>query len=249
MVFEYLKRGLIAGTLAGVVYGLFMAFVGNPMTQFLHDWGHDHAHGHDHGHSHESAHAVAESTTALISIGSGLLWAIFLGGLFAVALFVFEPALPGTNTAKAGLLAGVGFFSISVTPWLVVPPAAPGAENLYGINIRLAIYGALVGVGLVASAVSITVYKRTVENGRLLAGVAAGLPLFGLVVLVSVVTPTVVSHPELPADLVGAYQAMVVLSQAAIWAIIATTYNWLTRRKSSVQSIPTQRPQHEEPYY
>jgi len=248
MVFDYLKGGLIAGGLAGVVYGLFMAFVGNPMTDFLHDYGH--GHDHDHGHSHESAHAVAESTTALVSIGSGLLWAIFLGGLFAVALFVFEPALPGTRAAKSVLLAGVGFFSISVTPWLVVPPAAPGAENLYGIDSRLAIYGALVVVGLVTSAAAISIYKRTMRHGRLLAVAASGLPIFGVLVVVPLVTPTVVAHPELPADLVGAYQAMVVLSQAAVWGIIAVTYNWLQRRAESPQpAYATAQPQHEEPHY
>ena len=248
MVFDYLKGGLIAGGLAGVVYGLFMAFVGNPMTDFLHDYGH--GHDHDHGHSHESAHAVAESTTALVSVGSGLLWAIVLGGLFAIALFVFEPALPGTRAAKSVLLAGVGFFSISVTPWLVVPPAAPGAENLYGIDTRLAIYGTLVVVGLAGSAVAISIYKRTVANGRLLAVAASGLPIVGLRVLVPLVTPTVVSPPELPADLVGAYQAMVVLSQAAVWGIISLTYNWLGERAGSqpVQST-TQTSYHEEPHY
>ena len=244
MVFDYLKRGLIAGALAGVAYGIFMAAVANPLTEYLHDLGHDHSHGHDHGHSHghESAHVVAESTTALVSIGSGLLWAIFVGGLFAVALFVFEPALPGTEAAKSYVLAGVGFFSISVVPWLVVPPAAPGAENLYGIDIRLAIYGGFVVVGLAASAVAITIYHRTASKGRLLAVAASVAPIVGLMIVVPLSTPTVVSHPDLPADLVGAYQAMVVMSQAAIWLTIAATFNWLQRRETNPETVQSTEP-------
>ncbi len=238
MVLDYLRRGLIGGAIAGIAYGLFMAFVGNPLTEYLHDLGH----GHDHDHGHESAHAVAETTTALVSIGSGLLWALFLGGLFALALFVFEPALPGTSGAKSYVLAGIGFLSISVMPWVVLPPAAPGAENLYGIDTRLAIYGALVVVGLLAAAGSITVYQRLASRGRLRAVLASCLSIAGLMVLIAFATPTVVSHPELPADLVGAYQAMVVLSQAAIWGIIATTYNWLARRESTPQTIQSTDP-------
>ncbi len=247
MIADYLKRGVLAGLVAGVAYGLFIAFVGNPLSEYLHDHGHEHGHGHGHSHSHEAAHAVSETTNALVSVASGVLWAVFLGGMFAIALYFLEPALPGGRAVRASLLASAGFFSVSVTPWLVLPPAAPGAEQLYGIEPRLAIYSGLVVLGAAVSAAAFRTYTRLQSHHSRWLGVLAGaallLPTIGLLPLV---TPTVVTHPDLPADLVSAYQAMVVLSQATLWAVIVATYSWLSQRDAeatSTQQTPNIRPE------
>lgn len=225
---DYLKRGILAGGVAGIAYGLFMAFVANPLTEYIHHAGHDHGH-----HAAESARVVAESTTTLVSIGGGLLWAVFLGGVFGLAMFVFEPALPGGHTVRRYVLAGCGFLTVSVTPWLVVPPAAPVAEHLYPIDTRLAIYGGLVVLGAAVSAVAIESYRRTAARHRLL-GIAIGVaPVVGTMLVLPVLTPTVVTHPGLSIDLVAAYVAMVVVGQAGLWLLIATTFDWLQRRGRS----------------
>jgi len=236
---DYLKRGVLAGGVAGIAYGLFMAFVANPLTEYLHHAGHDHGH-----HAAESGRVVAESTTALVSIGGGLLWAVFLGGVFGLAMFVFEPALPGTGTARSYVLAGCGFLTVSATPWLVLPPAAPVAEHLYPVDIRLAIYGSLVLVGAAVSAAAVAGYRRTAARYRLL-GIAAGLaPVVGAMLVLPVVTPTVVTHLGLSTDLIVAYQAMVIVGQAGIWLLIAATFGWLQRRgeSSTVAHAPESAP-------
>lgn len=225
---DYLKRGVGAGGVAGLAYGLFMAFVANPLTAYLEHSHHDHAH-----HAAESATAVAESTAAIASIGGGLLWAIFLGGVFGIGLFVFEPAIPGTGAIRSYVLAGVGFVTISATPWLVLPPSAPGSERLYAVDTRLAIYGGLVVLGALVSATAISLYRRTVSSHRLF-GLATGVvPIVAMIIVVPALTPTVVTHPEVSTDLVAAYQAMVVAGQAGIWLLIAVTFSWLERRDGS----------------
>ncbi|MXV63839.1 cobalamin cluster protein [Natronorubrum sp. JWXQ-INN-674] len=249
MIVDYLQRGILAGVVAGLAYGMYMAFVANPLSEYLHDTQHehghdehghdDHGHGHGHGeHVHEHAeHAVSETTTALVSIGSGALWAIFLGGLFALALYVLEPALPGPDGIKTYVLAGAGFISVSVTPWLVLPPAAPGAEQLYSIESRLAIYVALIALGAVVSAASIAAYRRTATRHPAI-GVAAGaVPIAAMLAVVPSITPTVVTHPELSSALVSAYRALAVLSQAAIWVLLAGTFNWLQRRADPATAV------------
>lgn len=230
MIDEYLQRGVLAGVVAGLAYGLYVAFVANPFSEYLHDHGDDHG-GHDHGHAHEHAEqAVSETTTALVSIGSGVLWAIFLGGIFALALYFLEPALPGSDGLKSYVLAGVGFLTVSATPWLVLPPAAPGAEQLYGVETRLGIYVGLTALGAVVSAAAILAYRRTAPRHPAIGVAAAAVPIVGVAIAVPLAAPTVVTHPELPGDLVSTYQALVVLSQAAIWALLAGTFNWLRRR-------------------
>ena len=232
MIYDYLQRGVLAGVVAGLAYGLYMATVGNPLSEYVHDAGHDHGHG-DHGHAHEHAgHAVSETTTALVSVGSGALWAIFLGGIFALALYFLEPTLPGPDGGKSYVLAGAGFLSVSAVPWLVLPPAAPGAEQLYSIDARLGIYVGLVALGIVVSAAAIVAYKRTAPRHPALGLIAGAVPVATVVVVVPLVTPTVVSHPDLSSDLVTSYQALAALSQAAIWALLAGTFNWLQRRAS-----------------
>lgn len=240
MVYGYLKQGVLAGGVAGVAYGLFVAIVANPLTESIHELQHDH------GHAGESASVVAESTTAIVSVGGGLLWAIFLGGLFALALFVFEPAIPGSPTVKPYVLAGAGFLTISVTPWLVLPPTTPGAEQLYTVEGRLAIYGGLVLAGAAVSVAAVSIYNRFTKNGPAV-GVAAGVtPIVGTILVLPAVTPTVVTHPGLSTDLVAAYQGMVVVGQAGLWLLVAATFSWLHRRESSAtvshaaESAPTE---------
>ncbi|CAI48640.1 CbtA family protein [Natronomonas pharaonis DSM 2160] len=236
MISDYLQRGVAAGLTAGLAYALYMVTVGNPLTDYIHDAGHSHddgGHGHDdggHGHEHaaeaheHAGHAVSETTTAIVSAGSGVLWGIFLGGVFAVALYVFEPALPGVGDVKAYVLAGAGFFSASVMPWLVLPPAAPGAENIYGIETRLAIYLGLVVAGAVVSALAIAVYNRASRRHVGLGVLAGAVPVVAAVVAIPVLSPTVVSHPGLDAELVSTYQALAALSQAALWLLIAGVF-------------------------
>ena len=236
MFFTYFKRGLLSGGVAGLAYGLFMATVANPLVGYL-----EHA---QHGHSHapEGGSVVAESTTAIVSVGGGLLWALFLGGCFGIALYVLEPALPGRGAVKGFVLAASGFLTVSVTPWLVLPPFAPGAEQALATDTRFALYAGLVVLGGAIAASSILAYNRSKSRGRGVAVVAGTTPVVAAVVVLPLVSPTLVTHPELSADLVAAYRAMVVLSQGSIWLLIAATFGWLQRRTpfESTTTDPTQ---------
>ena len=220
----YLTRGVSAGAVAGVAYGLFTAVVAGPLIEAI---GHA---GHDHGHHAADGAAVAEPITTLVSVGGGLLWAILLGGVFGLTLFVLEPALPGGRSRRHYVLAGCGFLTVSAIPWLVLPPATPASQHLYGVDARLAIYGGLVGVGALVAAAAVAGYRNAAPRHRLV-GVAVGAaPIVGAVAVLPVVTPTVVTHPGLSTDLVAAYEAVVVFGQAGIWLLIAATFGWLQRR-------------------
>jgi Probable cobalt transporter subunit (CbtA). len=236
MFVAYLKRGLLAGGVAGLAYGLFMATVANPLVGYI-----EHA---QHGHSHagDAGSVVAESTTAVVSVGSGLLWAILLGGCFGIALYLLEPALPGRATTRHLLLAASGFLTVSVTPWLVLPPFAPGAEQVLGTDARFGLYAGLVVLGAGLAAGSVFAYNRLKTRSREIAVAAGALPIVAAVAVLPAVSPTLVTHPELSADLVAAYRAMVVVSQGSIWLLIAATFGWLQRR-GSAESAPTETPQ------
>lgn len=249
MLFDYLKRGVAAGTVAGIVYGLYLFTVVNPLTEYIHDAGHeqgaDHGHGGDHGtggdhsltyehaHEHGHEHAVSELTTAIVSAGSGLLWAMLLGGMFAVALYLLEPALPGSDGVKSYVLAGCGFLTVSLTPWLVLPPAAPGAEQLYSVDARLGIYAGLVVLGVLLAGAALLISSWLDARSTPVRIAGSLIPVGAFLGLLAVLTPTVVTHTGVPGELVTAYQALAVLSQVGIWVLIAATHNWLRGRGTS----------------
>lgn len=222
MLVEYLKRGVAAGVVAGVLYGLFLAVVANPLIEYMEHLEHDHGHGHG-----DHAHVVSETTTAIVSVGSGVLWAILLGGVFGLAYYVFEPALPGTQSIKTTVLAGAAFLTVSVIPWLVIPPAAPGAEQAFTNDLRLLIYAGLMVVGALVATLAILSYRRTASEYGVTAGALVGIGVVVIAgVVISISTPTIVTGGEMPADLVVAFQGLVVLSQAAIWLVIAVGFEW-----------------------
>ncbi|WP_226479729.1 CbtA family protein [Natrinema amylolyticum] len=243
MLVDYLERGVLAGAVAGIAYGAYMALVANPLIGYMETLaeggehgGHSHAgeHAHEAGeHAHaagEHAHAVSEATTAAVSVGSGVLWGILLGGAFALAFYFLEPALPGRGRVKPYVLAGAGFLTVSVAPWLVLPPATPGAEQAFDPTLRSAIYAGMMAVGAITAGASIYGYGRVSARSRPLGVVTAAVPIAVLVAITAVAAPMIVEVGAMPADLVTAFRGLTVLSQAALWTLVAGCFGWLQTR-------------------
>lgn len=217
MIYEYLKYSVFAGVIAGIAYGVFIAIVMNPLIHYMEGLAH---------HGHEHTHAVTETTTTIVSIGSGVLWGILLGGLFGFAFYFLEPALPGTGRIKAFLLAGAAFFIVSVVPWLVLPPVAPEAEHALQTDIRLLLYGGLIVVGAATVGTSLLLYQRTVSRGRLKAIAVGMIPVLAIAIVIPLATPALTTTGEIPLELVTTFQGLVILGQLALWMIIAVGFNW-----------------------
>ncbi|WP_254764736.1 CbtA family protein [Natrinema marinum] len=243
MVVDYLERGVLAGSIAGLAYGAYMALVANPLIGYMEGV----AEGGVGDHAHEHAHAavdggpvVTEATTAAVSVGGGVLWGILLGGVFALAFYFLEPALPGRGKAKAYVLAGAGFFTVSVAPWLVLPPTTPGAEQAYTPTLRIAIYVGMMAVGAVVAAASIYGYDRVSARSRPLGAVAAAVPIVALAALTALGAPTIVAAGAVPADLATAFRGLTVLSQGALWALVAGCFGWF-QTQAGVRSAAERR--------
>ena len=232
MIADYLRRGVAAGGVAGIGYGLYMALVGNPLSAYVEHAAHDHTHGGGGG-------LVSETTTALVSAGSGLLWAILLGGVFAVALYLLEPALPGSAGVRSYVLAGAGFLTVSGVPWLALPPAAPGAVHQYPIGVRMQAYVGLMLLGAITAAAAVLAYQRGARRHVGLGVVAGAVPIVVVAAALTVAAPTVTTYPDHPADLVAAYQGLAVLTQAGIWSLVAGAFNALSRREPGAENEST----------
>jgi predicted cobalt transporter CbtA len=160
MLTAYVKRGVKAGMVGGLIFGLLVALVANPLVVYADELGHGDGNvaGQDHEHPagehpeeavvehHESA--VSMMLTNAVSVVSGVLWGILLGGVvFGIAYYFLEPAIPGTGRTRSYLLGVAGFVTVSGSPWLVLPPQPPGVEQALPAQERITLYGAMMVVG------------------------------------------------------------------------------------------------------
>jgi hypothetical protein len=216
---EYLERGALAGVTGGVVYGLFLATVGNSFVGGLETF--------ESGHSHGGGPALSELTTAAASVGGGVLWGVLFGvGVFGIGYYFFEPALPGTGVTKRFALAAAGFLTVSGAPWLVLPPQPPGVEQALPTETRLLWYGGMMAVGAGVVGLCGIANRWTTGRRRSVAVAATAAPLALLVVPVLLAPANPVTG-DVPPSLVAAYRWTVVFGQLTLWATVAAVHGWL----------------------
>ncbi|WP_256558724.1 CbtA family protein [Natronomonas marina] len=257
MLAAYLKRGVKAGVVAGLVFGLLMALVANPLVAFADELGHEGGHAvgdhHEHatGEHHEGSGgeqhegAVSMTVTNGVSIVSGVLWGILLGGVvFGIAYYFLEPAIPGTGGTKSYLLAVAGFITVSGAPWLVLPPQPPGVEQALPTEMRIILYGGMMVAGSLVCLFAAIVYGRLrVTHGRTTAAIVAMLSLC-LLAIPAALSPVNAVESSLPSELAIGLTGMIVFGQALLWLLLAGTHARLRRRSmdtgaSDIATSPT----------
>jgi hypothetical protein len=244
-MYDYLRRGALAGGVGGLAYGLYTAAVGNPLVahaeQLAHEGGeHAHEHGHEHGHAHEAAGGlVTEGVTQAVSIGGGVLLGVLFGlVVFGVAAYLFEPALP--DRWGSYLLGLGGFATFSGIPWLVQPPAAPGVETGIATDAALPLYVGLMAVGAVACLAAGWTAHRLSGRGSPVAA-TAGVAVFAAIVAVAVLAaPSTTYESALPATFESAYVGVVVIGQLGLWGVLAAATDRL--ETGSTTRTPTATP-------
>lgn len=257
MLAAHLKRGVKAGVVAGLVFGLLMALVANPLVAFADHLGHGGDHPVDQHHEratgdhHEGAggdqhdRAVSKTVTNGVSIVSGVLWSVLLGGVvFGIAYYVLEPAIPGTGGTKSYPLAVAGFITVSGAPWLVLPPQPPGVEQALPTEARLVLYAGMMVAGALVCLLAGFVYGRLRDtHGRSTATVVAVLSL-GLLAIPAALSPVNAVESSLPPGLATGLTGTIVFGQALLWLLLAGTHARLRRRStdtgaSDVATSPT----------
>lgn len=182
MLTKYVLRGMKAGVVAGLAFGVFVALVGNPLIGYAETFEKS---------GHGGGPVVPGAVTTVVSIAGGILFGILLGAVvLGVAFYFLEPVIPGEGGTKSYLLAAAGFVTISGAPWLVLPPQPPGVEQALPVGTRLGLYLVMMVAGAVVCGVAGCVFNRLrAWYGRPLAFVGALVPL-GLLLVVATISPT-----------------------------------------------------------
>lgn len=228
MFTAYILRGIKAGVAAGLAFGLFVAFVGNPLIGY--------AEAFESG-GHGGGPVVADAVTATVSILGGVLLAMLFGALtFGVVYYFFEPAIPGGETTKSYLLAAGGFLTISGAPWLALPPQPPGVEQTLSTDVRISWYVAMMVTAVVASSLVVVAYNRLRPTGHRWVATLVGMLPLGLVFVVAAIAPANPVSGPIPGGLALTFRAVTVIGQFGLWFVLASAHVWLLKRERTDES-------------
>jgi len=225
MLRSYVERGLGAGAVGGLAFGLFVAVVGNPLVGYAEELGH----AGEEGGAHGGEGVVPDAVANLVSVGGGLLWGLLLGAVvFGVVYYFLEPAIPGTGATKRYVIAAAGFVTVSGAPWLVLPPQPAGVEAALPTGTRILWYGGMVAAGAAVCLLAGYAYNRLTARGAGRPTVAlAALAPFALLAVPVAVAPATAAAGDAPAGMVAAYRGFVVFGQATLWFVLASAHAWL----------------------
>jgi len=181
----------------------------------------------------------SRGTQQVGGVAASLVWGLCLGLVFAVAYFVLRRHL-GTSSdwCAAVTIAGVGFLTVNLVPFLKYPGNPPGVGDPATIGRRTTLYLLM----LAWSAVSTTAAWRAARwlDGRgwpdhlrfpAVAGLYAALAVVGWAALPG--SPDVVGAP---ATLVWHFRLTSLGGTATFWAVTGTVFGW--RRLSAAGQAP-----------
>jgi predicted cobalt transporter CbtA len=222
MLTNYVTRGLKAGTIGGIAFGLFMALVGNPLVGYAETFEEA---------GHHGGPVVSGAATTVVSIVGGALVGILFGAVvFGAAFYFLEPVIPGAARTKSYLLGAAGFVTVSGAPWLVLPPQPPGVEQALPVETRLAWYLGMMVVGaLVCGVVGYASTRLRPRYGRLVGSIGSVAAL-ALLPIVAAVAPSNAASGPIPGSLAYVFQATVAVGQVSLWFVLASAHAWLEDR-------------------
>jgi predicted cobalt transporter CbtA len=227
MLTNYVMRGLKAGVVGGIAFGLFMALVGNPLIAYAETFEQV-------GHHHHSGPVVSGAVTTIVSILGGALVGILFGTVVFGAVFYFlEPAIPGVAGTKSYVLGAAGFVTVSGAPWLVLPPQPPGVEQALAVDTRLAWYLGMMLVGVLACAGAGYVYTRLHPQYGRAAGFVGGVCALALLPIVATIAPSNAVSGPVPAGLAYVFRTTVALGQIGLWFVLASVHAWLGQDRAA----------------
>jgi hypothetical protein len=161
----------------------------------------------------------------------GLIYGVALGAIFAVAYVALRRRLSTAQDWRASVqLAGIGFLTIFLIPFLKYPPNPPAVGSPDTIGRRTALYLVMLGWSAVATWAAWLAARSLERRGtavhlRPTAVAAVYVILIGIGFALLPGTPDPVNAP---ATLVWNFRLSSLAGAAAYWAVAGTVFGWLS---------------------
>ena len=249
---KIISLGLLAGALAGLASFAYARTQIAPLIgeAISYEEGRSHAAataGGEHRHEHE---VFTRGMQENLGAGVGtVMFAIITGALFAVAVTIALAALKRHRVAAdprlvAVLVAGAGFVTVGVVPWVAYPANLPGVGQPETAGDRTTAYLTLiiasVALAAIACAAALRFAPRLGGWPAAMAGSSGYLAAISALIAVlpsfretpSALTDSdgTVLFPAFPADLLADFRADALICQALLWFVIAGSYAVLLPR-------------------
>lgn len=263
-------NGLLAGLIAGVVAFIYARIVGEPLISQAIDFESgraaaeealSHAAG---GHSHEGAEIVSRGVQAGWGLAAGMtLYAVALGGIFSVVYAACMGKFQGLSPrALALILAGAGFVSITLVPFLKYPANPPAVSLDETTGPRSAYYLLLVIASVALMVLAVWIGRRVAERSTIVNGIVAGFAGWATLTIVTLLAfPTTGSmsgsgraaetplplvdetgaivFPGFSADLLYDFRLYSLGIHFLIWAVVGIAFGYLAQRLFANRSAKT----------
>ena len=237
---EFLIRGLLAGLFAGLAAFAVGFVVGEPsvnaaiaLEESEGDAGHSHAQtaSDQPAASDEVVPRSLQSTLGLLT-GTAV-EGTALGGLAGVLCALALGRLGRLRVRATALaIAGVGFVSVYVLPYVAYPPNPPGIGQTDTFGYRTALYFIMVAISLVAAITAIIVGLRLARSwGAWWAGLASIACYVVETVTAVVLMPVVNEVPAgFPATVLFEFRLASFVIQLTLWAVLGVALAELGHR-------------------
>jgi predicted cobalt transporter CbtA len=237
---SFLVRGLLAGLVAGILaFGVGYA-VGEPSIDAaiaIEESGGGHSHA---GETDPGAAAEPTGTGVPRSLQStlGLLTATAVAGTTLGGLVGVLSALALGRFGRLGVrgstlvVAGLGFVSLYVLPFVAYPPNPPAVGSAETIGTRTTLYLATVAISVVAAVAAVLAGRRLAVRVGAWWATLAGIAGYLLVVLGAIsFLPTYDEVPaEFPAPVLYAFRTGSFVTSLALWTVLGVVLAELAHR-------------------
>ena len=221
---RHLRDGALAGLAGGAALALVLLAVGERAIIRAIELE-QRAHGHAAGEE-----TFSRGVQQAGGVAAALIWGVALGAIFAVAYVALRRRMETKSDWRAALtLAGLGFATLILVPFLKYPANPPGVGASDTVGRRTALFlvmlaWSLLSTGAAWRAGRVLGRRGLPEHLRL---PAVGLLYVALVTLGLAALPGSPDPVTVPATLIWRFRLASLAGTAAFWAVCGAVFGWL----------------------
>lgn len=224
-----IKAAVVAGLLAGLLLGLFHLVVTEPVM--------DRAIAHEERQARSQGRyepeVVSRDTQKVGLVVGAVLYGMFLGMVFGGVYALARGKLLGRGHWQKGLaLAGLGFASIALFPFIKYPANPPGVGDLETLSFRVTMQLLLIGLSVAGAAGALALYRALGRKrgigpwGRWLLALGAGA---AYAAVVYVLMPENPDQVRIPGGLVFQFRVLSLAGLALLWGVLGLLFGLFGR--------------------
>jgi predicted cobalt transporter CbtA len=231
----FLIRGLLAGLLAGLATFAIGYVVGEPQVDRAIAVEESHTEVANHAmHSHGGDVAVVsrrDQSTWGLATGT-LTVGLAIGGVVAlVAAGAMGRLGHLTPAASTATVAGIGYVSVVLVPFLKYPASPPGVGSADTIDQRTALYFGFLVVSLITAAAATALATKLLGSRGFQYALLTGVGSYLTVVSVAgILLPTVDQVGDFPGDVLWNFRIASLLTLTTLWTVTGTALTMLVHR-------------------